>query len=260
MGEKMQHAPIFFTIGQIRFNPILDMHNHVEALQTEFRKNGFSGFNEEALTSIQVDTSSASPKVVPTSQKRWRFANSKKTGEIILFPNSLVYQTTAYETSQDFIGRTVDAIRIVHNKVGLDSVESVGFRTLDAIIPSEDNPLEVLLKPELLGFYSSTNGKLKQNILEGLSTIGDNGFLVRRVVILHGALGIPIDVMPISLAVDTRFTSVNSWHAILDTDCSERGQFDFDLDEISKRLQLVKDGASKAFHGSISAVALDMWR
>ena len=121
MGEKMQHAPIFFTIGQIRFNPILDMHNHVEALQTEFRKNGFSGFNEEALTSIQVDTSSASPKVVPTSQKRWRLL-IRKTAEIILFPNSLVYQTTAYETSQDFIGRTVDAIRIVHNKASASTL------------------------------------------------------------------------------------------------------------------------------------------
>jgi uncharacterized protein (TIGR04255 family) len=260
MGEKMQHAPIFFTIGQVRFNPILDMHRHVEALQTEFRKQGFSGFGEDTLTSIQVDTSSTTPKVVPTNQQRWRFANSKKTGEIVLFPNSLLFQTTAYETSQDFISRILDAVQIVRNEVNLEYVEQIGFRTLDAIIPNEGHTLDVLLKPELLGFYPTANDELKQSILEGISAVGSTGILVQRVVILRGALGIPIDLMPISLTIDTRFTSTNSWHAILDTDCSEREQFDFDLEEIKRRLQLVKDGASRAFHDSVSNLAMDMWR
>ncbi len=260
MGEKMQNAPIFFTIGQVRFNPILDMHRHIEALQTELRKYSFSGFSEENLTSLQIDPAGEAPKAVSTSQKRWRFTNSKKTGEIVLFPNSISYQTTNYGTSQDFKSRLMIAIRVVHKELNLDYVEQIGFRTLDAVIPSQDHPLEAWLKPELLGFYSGTNGTLKHSILEGVSTVGPSGLLVQRVVILRGVLATPIDLMPIGLAIDTRFTSINDWHAILDTDCTAREQFDFDPDVIGERLTAVKEEASKAFRGAVSQLALDLWR
>lgn len=260
MGEKLQNAPIFFSIGQIRFNPILDMHRHIETLQKEFRQDSFSGFSEENLTSIQLDPAGASPNVVPTSQKRWRFTNSKKTGEFILFPNSISYQTTNYETSQHFKSRLMAAIRIVHKELNLDYVEQIGFRTLDAVIPSQDHPLEAWIKPELLGFYSGTNNSLKHNILEGVSTIGSSGFLVQRVVILRGALAVPIDLMPIALEIGERFKSVNGWHAILDTDFAAREQFDFDIDAIGERVTFVKKEASKAFRNAVSSQAMDLWR
>jgi len=260
MGEKMQNAPIFFTIGQVRFNPILDMHQHIEALQKEFRKHSFSGFSEENLTSIQIDPSGASPNAVTTSQKRWRFTNSKKTGEIVLYSNSISYQTTSYETSQEFKNRLMIAIRIVHEELNLDYVEQIGFRTLDAIIPNQDHPLENWLKPALLGFYSGMNDILKHSILEGVSTVGPTGFLVQRVVILRGSLAIPIDLLPISLVIDRRFTSVNDWHAILDTDFAAREQFDFNLDAIGEHLTAVKEEASKAFRSAVSSLALDLWR
>lgn len=260
MGEKMQHPPIFFTIGLVRFNPILDMHSHIEALQTEFRKHSFSGFNEEEVSSIQVDTSSVPPRVATTNQKRWRFGNSKRTGEIILSQNSVIYQTTQYGTSEEFMARLVSAIRIVHKEVNLDYIEQIGFRTLDAIIPNEEHPLEQLIKPQLLGFYSSTDTEIKQSILEGTSQIGSARFLVRRVVILRGGLGIPIDLMPISLEIDTRFRSINGWHAVLDTDYAAREQFDFDLESIRSRLQEVKQGASGAFRGAVTKTAMDLWR
>jgi uncharacterized protein (TIGR04255 family) len=260
MGEKLKNAPIFFSIGQIRFNPILDMHRHIEALQKEFRKYSFSGFSEENLTSIQLDPAGASPNVVPTSQKRWRFTNSKKTGEFVLFQNSISYQTTRYETSQEFMPRLMTAIRTVHKELNLDYVEQIGFRALDAIIPSKDHSLENWLKPELLGFYSGRNEGLKHSILEGMSTIGSSGFLVQRVVILRGALAVPIDLMPIALEVNERFKSINSWHAILDTDFTAREQFDFDIDAIGERVTAVKKEASKAFRNAVSSLAMDLWR
>jgi uncharacterized protein (TIGR04255 family) len=152
------------------------------------------------------------------------------------------------------------AIRIVHKELNLDYVEQIGFRTLDAIIPNQDHPLENWLKPALLGFFSGTNDGLKHSILEGVSSIGSADFLVQRVVIIRGALAIPLDLMPISLVIDTRFTSVNGWHAILDTDSTAREQFEFDLDAIDERLTTVKQEASKAFHSAVSSVAWDMWR
>jgi uncharacterized protein (TIGR04255 family) len=260
MGEKMKNAPIFYTLGKIQFNPILDMHNHIESLQTAFRKSGLSGFTVASMPSIQVDTSSVPPKLTHSNQQRWRFANSRRNAELILFNNSIVYQTTNYDTDDEFISHILDLTAVVHKQVGLDFVDQIGFRTLDAIIPDDRHPLEALLRPELLGFYLGQSGDLRQSHLEATFQIGSTGALVRRVVILHGQLGLPIDLMPVSLQIDPRFTSINSWHAILDTDSAERQQFDFDPDKIGERLRAVKEVASQAFYDAVTKTALDLWR
>lgn len=260
MGEKMRNAPVFFTVAQIRFNPILDMHVHIEALQAGFRRLGFSGFSVDNVASVQVDISKVPPRVIPSNQQRWRFTNSRRTAEIVLFSNSIAYQTTSYETSEEFRARLLGAAQILHDDVHLDYVEQIGFRTLDAVVPTEDHPLEVLLKPELLGFYLDSDGELKQSILEGTSVVAPKGFLVRRVVIIRGPLGLPLDLMPLPLQIDSRFTSVNNWHAVLDMDYAEQQQFDFNIDAIGARLATVKAGASKAFYGVVTDKALEMWR
>lgn len=260
MGEKMKNAPIFYTLGQIRFNPILDMHTHVESLQVEFRKAGLSGFNVDSMPSIQVDTSSIPPKLSHTNQQRWRFTNSRRNAELVLLTNSIVYQTTNYETENEFISRILSMLAIVHREVNLDFVDQIGFRTLDAVIPDDKHSLDVLLKPGLLGFYSSSDSELRQSVLEGSSQIGSTGFLIRRVVILNGPLGLPIDLVPISLEINPRFRSVNSWHAILDTDSADRQQIDFDLGNIEGRLRTVKKLASNAFKGTVTEAALELWR
>jgi len=66
--------------------------------------------------------------------------------------------------------------------------------------------------------------------------------------------------MPIALEVNERFKSINSWHAILDTDFTAREQFDFDIDAIGERVTAVKKEASKAFRNAVSSLAMDLWR
>jgi uncharacterized protein (TIGR04255 family) len=260
VGEKMKNAPIFYTLGQIRFNPILDMHAHIEALQVEFRKSGLSGFNVDSVPSIQVDTSSIPPKLTHANQQRWRFTNSRRNVELVLLTNSIVLQTTNYGTEDEFISRILNFFGVVHKEVNLDFVDQIGFRTLDAILPDDKHSLDALLRPELLGFYSSRNGELKQNVLEGSSQIGSTGVLVRRVVILHGPLGLPLDLMPITLEINPKFTSTNSWHAILDTDSADRQQIEVDFSNIEERLRSVKKIASNAFYGAVTETALAFWR
>ena len=41
MGTKMRSAPVYFTIAQARFNPILTLDAYAPQIQERLRKEGF---------------------------------------------------------------------------------------------------------------------------------------------------------------------------------------------------------------------------
>ena len=62
MSSRMKNAPVYFTIAQIRFNPILSLQSFVPGIQESFRKHGFADF-KKALTmtlAVTVNKDSAS--------------------------------------------------------------------------------------------------------------------------------------------------------------------------------------------------------
>lgn len=261
MADKMRNAPIFLTIGQIRFNPILQMSEYVDVIQTRFRKIGYPDFAHDEFKELQVDTSTVTPKVDVATTPRWRFKNAETTSEFLLFRNSLVFQTTSYETSDEFFATVVSGIQLINETVDLSFIESVGVRTLDAVLPGADEDLRDYLRPHLLGFYNDNNlGQLQHNILESAFAFGQSGLSVRRVVIMRGALGLPIDLVPLQLVLQPKFASVSGFHAVLDNDRIERGRFNVSIEEITGRLKQMKAGVTEAFYSAVTETALKRWR
>jgi uncharacterized protein (TIGR04255 family) len=171
-----------------------------------------------------------------------------------------VFQNAAYETSDDFINSVLTGVSLVNEALQISYVESVGVRTLDAIIPAGEADLKRYLLPQLIGFFDVAPGALKHSILEGVSEYGQGGQLVSRVVIMRGALGMPIDLMPMMLAIDSRFTKIAGVHAVLDNDCAIPERFDWDDARVRKNLQAAKAGATKAFYQAVTKEALNEWK
>ncbi|MGA7245380.1 MAG: TIGR04255 family protein [Terracidiphilus sp.] len=260
MGEKMRKAPIFLTLGQVRFNPILQMAESVSALQERLRKLGYADFSKDDVKTIQVNADGPTPQVDVIPTVRWRFANARKTSEYLLFADRLIFQTTAYETSDRFIESILSGVQLVHETVQLAYIEGVSVRTLDAIVPVPGETLTKYLHPQLLGFYGLSTGKLKQNFLQALSEFEGNKQLITKVVVLSGRLGIAIDLLPITLVVAERFTMTNCEHAILDNDCAIQERFEWDQGNVSEKLRSAKSTATEAFKSAVTREALDAWR
>jgi uncharacterized protein (TIGR04255 family) len=260
MGTKMGNAPIILILGQIRFNPVQQMASFVDGIQEQFRKLRFAGFVQDELKGLHVDTRSATPQVDIRSESRWRFTDSHKTSEFLLSRNSLTFQTTAYETKEMFLDGFLKGIDVIHRAAQLEYVEGIGIRTIDAVVPVKGENLRDYLKPQLLGFYESDLGDVKHSILEGVFSFAVNSLLVSRVAILKGALGLPLDLMPIVLSIKPKFTDTNGDHAILDNDRSEQIQFDFDIEEIRKKFFMLKVDVSKAFYNAVTEGALQRWK
>jgi uncharacterized protein (TIGR04255 family) len=56
-----------------------------------------------------------------------------------------------------------------------------------------------------------------------------------------------------------KFSSVNSEHAILDTDASIEGRRSFDASLLSDELKKLKNGTRKAFRLLVTDKAIDFW-
>ena len=260
MSEKLTDAPIFYTIGQIRFNPVLSISDYVPKIHERIRKQ-FPAVRQEDLRRIQLNFAGQENKdpVTTFSAPRWSFTDTKNTSGYMLYTDSLVFHTTAYETSKEFFEALLKGLELVDETVGLSYVDSVGLRTLDAIVPSEGRPLDFYLNRQVLGFHGLIDGDLKHNITESVSML-PTGQRVSRVVILHGTIGTPVDLFPISLTLAQKFQKLNSLHAILDFDHSNQQRFDFDLDEVESRVLEVKQALTRVFKSVVTQQALETWQ
>jgi len=258
MGQKMKKPPIFYTIGQIQFSPVLGMAKFVPDIQESLRGK-FPDFREENIATLQMRLAEGSPPPTQVISHRWQFTDLKKTSGYILRPESLVFHTTAYEDSEHFLTMVLEGIKLVTAFVSLNYIESVAIRTLDAVIPEQDLNVRDYLNPALRGLSDGLPGELKRTVTESLWEIPRHGVLISRVAIVKGALALPMDLFPLPLELKPELKELNVEHALLDNDRQERERFAFDLEEIRNRLLIVKKGATGAFNQTVSQIALKHW-
>jgi uncharacterized protein (TIGR04255 family) len=260
MSEKLANAPIFYTTGQLKFNPVLDMADYIGALQKKWRSR-YPDFSVQPLNQFQFQLTAAGqpPEFKVTSTPRWHFKDTEQTSGIVITNDSIVYQTTAYSTSEEFFQPLLDGLQVIHETVTLSYIESVAMRTLDAIIPTKDHQLSFFMKEGLLGLSFELQGEMKHSLLE-LVLIRPDEQLTTRVAILPTKIGIPADLAPINLTLPRFVNGLNGLHAVLDNDCVQRKRFHYDLSKVADSLKGVKKSVTEVFNKSITAEALEYWR
>lgn len=261
MAEKMPNAPIFFAATQVAFNEIRGMQKFVDEIQDRMRGLKYIDFKHSAQKNIQINVASPEISTQQTDITKWQFIDFENRSGFVLTQNSLFFQTTAYETSKELRANLIKGLKIVHEVVGLDYVQSIGVRTLDAVVPLTGESIARYLKTSLLGYSEDFSGKLGHSLTECIVSKPD-GILIARAVILGPdapAIGVPFDLYPIQLKFDNRFGNIKGHHAVLDNDRRQHESFAFDLDEIEKRIITLKKNLSEAFHTAITEHAKKIW-
>jgi uncharacterized protein (TIGR04255 family) len=259
MSEKMFEPPIFYTAAQIRFSPVMDMEKSISELQSIWRSQ-FPDFSQQLLNQIQFNpTSAEESKLKQTSIARWHFKDISGMAGLMLTTDSLIFHTTQYGTSTQFIDTLITALGELHKTVSLAYVDAVGFRSLDAIVPDQNLDLSFFLKNSLLGLYPCLEGTLRRSVSE-LFLQRDQLQLVSRCILLSGGIGIPGDLFPILLNFQSRFQEIDCIHAVLDNDAARTDRFPFDLKETANRLREVKTAISEAFYKAVTDDAIAYWK
>lgn len=263
MGKKMENAPVYFTVVQIRFNPILNMEGYLPAIQERMRVVRFPDFKRETIQHLIIPFTSPveagqppNPSFVPRA--RCIFGNIDRTTEFVLEHNSLALQTTEYDTSETFFKMMLDGLSIIHDILQLDFTERVGLRYFDAVLPQSNESLSDYLIPEVLGLCDKLEGTLAHSVSETV-IMNPIGQLVYRVIIQDGRVGLPPEIVTLAPRINPRFTKPEGRHAIIDADafCEQREAFS--LDKLSSKLIDLHAEIRKAFTSTVTAFAIKAW-
>ena len=264
MGTKMKNAPVYFTIAQVRHNPVLRLGNYVADIQERMRKAGYPDY--QLAKSLVFNLGAGVPDAVPDAQQpipgeRHLFFSVDRTGGFFLEQGALSFQTTEYDKYESFSEKFLLGLGIVHECMSLAYWERLGIRYLDAVVPaSGPEQLSQYLAPGVLGLA----GRLPEGAAIGLSLsethiqLPDVNLLART-IIRSGQLGFPADLEPQGLQVPERFQRIHGVHAIIDTDASQVGRIPMDIANLRERLDKLHGAVRMAFEAGINEYALKAW-
>jgi uncharacterized protein (TIGR04255 family) len=258
MGQKLSNAPVYFTIAQVRHNPVLSIQDYLAAIQENMRRGGYPDYKSVPNLQIllpQIAPGEASQVSTPTAQQIERYLFSTLDGirGFIVEPGAFSLQTTGYETYEAFSEEFFKGLRIIHETIKLDYTERVGIRYLDAVVPPTERDIGEYLVPGALGISSVLPDSVQvTQSFSQTDILTPAGTLIARTIIRNGPLGFPIDLQPLGLNVAERFSKIQGVHAILDTDASYLGREKFDVGALQLRLQALHDVIGTAFWATVT--------
>lgn len=246
MGIKLANAPVYFTVAQVRFNPVLNLDGYLPAIQDRMRAAHFPDFKRETFQRLVMSFGVAegvempAPSLLP--QARCSFGDISNTSVFLLENNALTFQTTAYETFPAFCKKFITGLAIVHEALHLDFTERLGLRYLNAVIPRAGETLGDYLITEVLGLANKFDGHaLSHSMSENVTANASGEQMVARVVILDGRVGLPADLTSFAQNINPRFTQSEGRHAIIDADAFHERREIFDLSKLESKLYRLHD-------------------
>lgn len=261
MGKKMSNAPVYFTVAQVRFNPILNLDSYIPSIQPKMKDARFPDYKQENLQRLVLGGGEAgqmSPaSLVPHS--RFVFGDMDGKSNFVLENNSMAFQTTDYDTFETFSKTLLSGLSIINNALRLDFTERVGLRYLDAVQPKlKVETLADYLIPEVLGLSQKIDGQFEFSISETRSNV-NLCKLVSRVIIQNGQVGLPPELAVVAPKVNPRFTQSEGLYAIIDTDAYSEKRESFDLASLERHLMELHEEIKKSFESTVTPHAHNIW-
>lgn len=258
MGTPLKNPPVYLTLAQVRFNPVLKLADFLPGIQESFRRTNFPDFETQHGISIQVTIQDGKPVPQPVPQETYLFGNVEKTHMFILDSQSLTIQSTNYGQFESFSRCFLDGLNIVHKAVQLAYTERVGLRYLDRVMPQQDESLDKYLVDQVQGLTTKLGGKPVYSFTEALNEVG-NAKLISRVVIQDGPLTFPPDLQPRNLIVEEKFTAYSGLCAILDNDGFIDVRESFSDVKIYDNLDNIHKVIGAAFKATTTPYAFTVW-
>jgi uncharacterized protein (TIGR04255 family) len=265
MGKKLKAAPVFFTIMQVKFNPILSLLEYIPQLQERLRKAGFPDMQQGFVATINLGSNAASaaaegnsPSIPVQHNVRYLFGNMNRTASFVVDPSAISFQVTEYEVFEIFVAEFMKGLQAVHETIGLSYTDRLGLRYLDAVLPKQEEALKDYLTGSILGLAEKVEGTELYSFSETVMKMGDVS-VRSRATIQTAPLAFPPDLLGLGLTVHSRFQNLSGRHAVIDTDGWMESREPMDLERIKRQFEAIHDGITSTFKASITSHALKVW-
>lgn len=263
MGTPLKNPPVYLTLVQARFNPVLKLADYVPSVQEGMRKAGYPAYTQQSSVVMRLPKSqemqqqpSAMPQ--PAQHVQYFFSNAAQTHGFVLNSDALTFQSSDYGTYEKFSAQFLRGLALVHDLVKLDFTERVGLRYLDHVAPRKGETIDQYLVPEVLGLGARLGGQLLHAFSETFCAI-DKVRLRSRVLVQGGSLVFPPDLLPNGVKVHERFLQPSEVSAMVDTDGAVEGRELFAMDAVKKHLDAIHAVIGDSFRRTVTPHALKAW-
>ena len=265
MGKPMSNAPVYYALAQVQFNPVAAMDKYVSEIQDGLRKKGYTHFQLENTTRLELANSpgqvATDPRVAHTAL--WLITKSDRTSGFLLESSSITFHTTHYESSTELIQELLTGLQIVQQVASLDHINRLGLRYLDAVFPRKEEKVDLYLSNSIHGINidAHLNYSLTESVFQTIcEPYQYNGTLIARVYRKNSRLEFPPDLLPWGLTMMSRFNiSETITHAVIDTDHYIEGQFPLNFELIEIQIFSLQSGIRAAFEATITDHAKRVW-
>jgi len=259
MVTPLKNPPVYLTLAQVRFNPILMLSDFLPSIQESFRLAGYPDFERQNIISIRMTGQEGQPRVpTPVQQGRFQLGNVEKTHTFLLDGQSLTLQSTNYGHFEAFAACFLEGLSIVNDTVKLAFTERVGLRYLDRVMPQSGETIEQYLVDQVQGMNARLSGRSTYAFTEALNEIG-NIKLLSRVAIQDGPFTFPPDIQLGNMQIPERFTSYIGNSAILDNDGVVQDREVFSAKAVAKHLDAIHKVIGAAFKATATPYAFATW-
>ena len=257
MGKPLKTPPVYFTVVQVRFNPLLKLADYLPSIQESMRQSGYPAFTHRQSMGLRFAINDGQSVPQPVQHEQYLFTNVAQTHSFVLNTDSLTFQSTNYGTYELFSEQFLKGLELVHEAIRLDFTDRVGLRYLDHVMPKPGEEL-VEYVPEVVGLSNKLGGNAMHTYCETLRFIGQIGQRT-RVLIQDGPLTFPPDLVPEGMVVESRFLQSRGLHALIDTDGFQEGRQLFSLETVGLQLDAIHVAISDAFKLTVTEHAIQTW-
>src|ERR1700677_1858743 len=126
MHTKLEKSPLSYVLAQIRFPSIESMEKYIPLIQEEIRGQ-LPYIEESSLNNITVTPQGMENKI----EKSWNFIDKEKTNAILINKNSISFQTSDYQSSEELFENFKSALIKINNIIKISLVARIGLRYIN---------------------------------------------------------------------------------------------------------------------------------
>ncbi len=269
MGKKMNNAPVYYVVAQVRFNPITTMDQYIPAIQDSLRKSGFPDFQKHFIAVLNLNFGSKPVPDQPVSatnmpQAQHIFLDEEGHSGFVLEQMAMSFQTSHYDTFEPFLRAFMRGLETVHKNAELSFYERVGIRFLDAILPADGEDVSTYLAPNMLGLFGKMENRKFVHAVSETRTQEGRADLTSRAVIYHqdvsGPIAFPADLAGQYVKIMDKFNPVSGTYGVIDTDSSQGGREKFNLKSIEEAFISLHSVLRESFDLMVTPHALNVWK
>lgn len=262
--KRLANPPVFFSLGQVQFNHLLSLGSYMPAIQERFIEAGFPAYTPSSFHVMPVIHAPGGPIMSQQATERHLITNLERTEGFVLQVNSLTYITTSYQDFEHFSTRLKLGLEILLQSLPdtrhLHTVERIGIRYLNAIVPQEGESLHKYLQPRCIGMIDVVEDTSLGHSFTEVNLVRPNvGQVVFRSIIQNSPLTPPVGLLPDDLALADKFNFPPSLHAVLDADAFIQSRNRFTIESIQQQLGCLHDLTDTCFARSVTPEALEIW-